>query len=86
MNQQLQDFARKTILDGLNQLPVDWQNKYKLIYGRKNGKKTVEDTLIVPIEIIVAETPEDKLDWAMQQIEESLKKFKIINNEKTILV
>lgn len=75
MNQQLQDFARKTILDGLIQLPDDWQNRFKLMYGRRGGKRSVEDAKAMPITDVVAEVPEENLSWAMEQIEASLVKL-----------
>ena len=76
MNIQLQEFARQTLKDGLKQLPHDWQNTFKLMYGRNNGKRSVEDAKLMPIESIVEEIPPDKLDWAMQQVKNSIEKLK----------
>jgi len=74
MNDQLQSFARKELLDGLAQLPASWQRTFRLMYGRKNGKRSVEDAEIMPIEEVVNEVPEERLDLAMQQIYASIKK------------
>jgi len=74
MNDQLQDFARKELLSGLIQLPASWQRTFKLMYGRKNGKRSVEDAEAMPIADVVKEMSEEKLDWAMQQVYASIKK------------
>jgi hypothetical protein len=57
MNQQLQDFARATIKEGLAKLPLGWQNKFRLMHGE------------------VDEMPPEKLDWAMTQVANSLRKY-----------
>ncbi len=75
MNHILQKFARQYLKDNLNKLPGDWQKKFKLMYARNNGKRSVEDSLLIDINEVVDKIPEDKLDWAMIQIENSLKKF-----------
>lgn len=79
MNSTLQEFARTKLIEGLSKLPEGWQNRFKLMYGRNGGKRSVEDTQAMPIENVVAEMPEDKLDWAMQQVEKSLKRVCIIS-------
>jgi len=68
MNKQLQDFARNAILKGVKQLPKDWQQLFKRLYSH--------DNLTISIDALVANMPEEKLDWAMQQIEQSLEKIK----------
>ena len=75
MNNQLQSFARQTLLDGLASLPEDWLRTFNLMYGMDDGRRTVEDATAMPIEAVVAEIPEEKLDWAMQQVERSLVKL-----------
>lgn len=74
MNQQLQDFARKTLIEGLLQLPDGWQEQFKLMYARNNGKRTVEDAKALPLAQVIAQIPADKLDWAMTQVQNSLNK------------
>jgi len=67
MNNQIQDFARQSIKDGLVQLPQEQQMMFKQMYSHNNLKADI-NTVIINI-------PEDKLDWAMQQVERSLKKL-----------
>lgn len=66
MNNQMQDFARSTLKDGLSKLPENWQMLFKKMYS--------PDDLSVNIEAVVDMVPEDKLDWAMQQVQRSLDK------------
>jgi hypothetical protein len=72
MNQQLRDFARSTLKAGLAQLPAMNLRVFALMYGRKNGKRSVDDAAAMSINDVVDEIPEDKLDWAMQQVERTL--------------
>lgn len=62
MNQQLQKFARESIISGLRQLPVAHVNLFKRMYSRRD--ESVDD--------IVKHIPEDKLDWAMEQVRRTL--------------
>lgn len=66
MNNQIQDFARQKIKDGLAQLPENWQTMFKRMYSHENLDADIND--------VVDNVPEDKLDWAMQQVEKSLAK------------
>jgi hypothetical protein len=77
MNDQLQAFARKMLIDGLNKLPSENQRIFKLMYGRDNGNRSVSDSESLVIETVVTEMPEEKLDWAMQQVQRTLDKAKI---------
>lgn len=74
MNKQLQDFARATLLEGLNKLPEGWQNRFKQMYAG-NNKRSVEDTWAIPIADVVRDIPADKLDWAMTQVQNSVDKL-----------
>lgn len=67
MNEQLQQFARENLKKGLSQLPDGWQHKFKQMYSHGN--------LTLDISQVVDNMPEDKLDWAMEQVENSLKKI-----------
>ena len=67
MNNQLQAFARKTLKEGLAQLPEGWQRRFKQMYAFGN--------LDTDIKAVVDNMPNDKLDWAMQQVENSLAKL-----------
>jgi len=67
MNKGLEDYARKLIKEGLVQLPENWQIMFKRMYSH--------DNLDIDINTLVDNMPEDKLDWAMQQVEKSLRKI-----------
>ena len=56
-------------------MPEGWQFVFRMMYGRKNGKRSVEDTVAMDIN----EVPREKLDWAMQQAENSLKKLEKVS-------
>lgn len=75
MNEKLQNFAREELRSGLAKLPADWQRIFRLMYARDGGKRSVEDAEAMPIDDVVSEVPDEKLDWAMQQVENSLKKI-----------
>lgn len=58
---------RAKMKEGLAQLPEGWQKRFKQMYAG--------DDLDKPIDAVVDDMPEEKLDWAMQQIENSLGKL-----------
>ncbi len=66
MNNQLQNFARAELKKGLAKLPESNQLLYKRMYSH--------DNLDLSIEEVVDNMPEDKLDWAMQQVLNTLNK------------
>ena len=67
MNQELQDFARAKIKAGLVLLPEDHQLLFKRMYSHRNLGANINN--------VVDLIPEDKLDWAMQQVQRSLAKL-----------
>jgi hypothetical protein len=73
MNERLQKFARDTMKENLPKLPADSQRTFKLMYGRANGLRSVEDAEAMTVEAVVDEIPEERLDWAMQQVQNTLK-------------
>lgn len=76
MNAQLQEFARYTLKLGLAKLPEDSQRVFKLMYATTgSGHKTVVH-LEWTIDKVVDKMPEEKLDWAMQQVENTLAKLR----------
>lgn len=81
MNQQLQDFARSTLKAGLARLPPENLRVFALMYGRKNGKRSVEDAVAMSPSDVVDEIPAEKLDWAMQQVERSLQEGRLAVSE-----
>ena len=70
MNSTLEIFAREKIKEGLGWLPVEWQRKFKLMYVPRNISIDTMD-----INDVVDKMPADKLDWALTQVENSIKKM-----------
>jgi hypothetical protein len=66
MNIELQNYARRILKEGLSRLPESHNLMFKRMYSHKN--------LELPIDLIVDQMSEDKLDWAMQQVQRSLDK------------
>ncbi len=66
MNKQLQDFARKTILEGLAKCTDGQRHMFKRMYSH--------DDLNRDTEIIVGGMDDSRLNIAMQQIQRSLDK------------
>lgn len=72
MNQQLQDFARQFLKDGLSKLNGRPHELFKLMYARDNGKRSVKDALAMQINDVVDAMPPDALDHAMKQVQRTL--------------
>ena len=70
MNEQLEAFAKSNLKDGLKQLSEDQQLLFKRMYSHENLELSIEE--------VVDNMPTDKLDWAMQQVHNSL--AKLVNN------
>lgn len=66
MNNELQEFARKTLIKGLLKLPEGSQLLFKQVYSPKDLNKHIID--------VVNDMPEDILDWAMQQVSRIIQK------------
>lgn len=66
MNNTVSNFTRQQIKEGLKQLPDSWQTIFKRMYSH--------DNLDCDIETVVDNMPDGKLDWALSQVENSLKK------------
>lgn len=64
MNSQLENYARQTLKENLINCSQEQRQLFKRMYSQ-NG-------LDIPIEIVVDSMPEEKLDWAMQQVERTL--------------
>lgn len=67
MNKSISDFTRQQIKEGLKQLPDNWQMMFKRMYSHNN--------LDCDIVTVVNNMPDEKLDWALSQVENSLKKI-----------
>jgi len=64
MNDQLQKFARDNIKSGLAQLNEKSHILFKLMYSPKDRDADINE--------IVDNMPEERLDWAMQQVQRSI--------------
>lgn len=67
MNKSISDFTRQQIKEGLKQLPDNWQMMFKRMYSHNN--------LDCDIVTVVDNMLDEKLDWALSQVENSLKKI-----------
>jgi len=67
MNKQLQRYARMTLKVGLSKLPEENNLIFKRMYSHKNLDAKIND--------VIDALPEDKLDWAMEQVQRSLDKI-----------
>ena len=77
MNEQLINFARNELKEGLAQLTDANRLLFKRMYSHNN--------LDLPINEVVDKMPEDKLDWAMQQVSRTLKKKTVNINAVALL-
>lgn len=66
MNQELQDFGRKKLKEGLAKCTEGQQAKFKQMYSFENRKQSIE--------YAVDHMPDNKIDWAMQQVEKTVLK------------
>jgi len=64
MNDTLQEYARETLKEGLDRLPENNITLFKRMYS--------PDDLEADINDVVDRMSEDRLDWAMQQVQRSL--------------
>ena len=67
MNTMLQEFARKELKEGLAKLPESHHMIFKRMYSHLDLSKDIN--------AVVDTMPEDKLDWAMQQVQRSIDKI-----------
>ncbi len=74
MNASIADYARGRILEGLLKLPEGHQKLFKRMYSHNDLASTIED--------VVKNMEEGKLDWALTQVQNSLKKEKIDGKEE----
>lgn len=66
MNSQLSGFARQTLKDGLQKCTQDQRLFFNRMYSHKDLDKDINE--------VVDQIPDEKLDWAMQQIQRTLDK------------
>jgi len=73
MNKTLQNFARTEIKNGLAKLTEAQRRIFKLMYAPFEKGKTVKERIEkYSINEVVDLIEEDKLDWAMQQVQRTL--------------
>lgn len=68
MNNKVSNFTREEIKQGLKQLPESWQLMFKSMYSHEN--------INLDIDAVVDNMPDEKIDWALTQVENSLSKLK----------
>lgn len=76
MHKELQKHARDYLKAGMAKLPENNHRVFKLMYARDNGRRSVDDAVAMNIDEVIDKMPAEQLDWAMQQVENSLKEAK----------
>ena len=66
MNKQLSDYAKTELKYGLSQCTEEQRDLFKRMYSHTDLTKHIND--------VVDSMPDEKLDWAMHQIQNTLKK------------
>jgi hypothetical protein len=75
-NQTLINAAKAILKDLLSQCTPGQQNKFKLMYGRANSTRSIENAQAMEINDCVDKMDAEKIDWAISQTESSIKKNK----------
>lgn len=68
MNNQLSAYARDTLKQGLAKCTEKQVLRFKRMYSHGDLKKQIND--------VVDSMPDEKLDWAMQQVQRTLEREK----------
>lgn len=80
MNSQLQEFARKTLKEGLAQCTPAQQDLFKRMYVYRSHRGGAMEEIVnaknTSVNEVVDKMSPEKLDWAMQQVEATLHKNK----------
>ena len=64
MNDQLQEYARTQLKEGLAKLPESNQLLFKRMYSHEDLEANINDVVDI--------MPEERLDWAMQQVQRTI--------------
>jgi hypothetical protein len=80
MHHKLESLARQMLKDGLAKCDEKQQEIFKLMYGRARGKRSMDDAKAMDINALVDEMPEDKLSWALTQVERTVDKNETSGN------
>ena len=68
MNDQLREFARQNIKNGLSKLEAGHHLMFKRMYSHTDLDKNIND--------VVDSIPDEKLDWAMCQVKRTVDSLK----------
>lgn len=68
MNDQLQTYAKDTLKEGLAQCTEGEQLLFKRMYAHANLELSIDE--------VVDQVEDDRLDWAMEQVQRTLDKHK----------
>ena len=68
-NQTLNNMAKNLLKKNLAECTPDQQMMFKRMYSHKNPE--------LPIDEVVDKMPDDKIDWAMTQVERTLQNNKV---------
>lgn len=69
MNKNIEQFARTQIKEGLRKLPTSHHVTFQRMYAHLHPEYTMEE--------VVDNMPAERLDWALTQVENSLRKLNI---------
>ena len=69
------DESRKEILDMLQRVSELGRQNFRLMYGRKNGKRSVEDALKMDLSQVLSEVTNEQISHLYTQCEASLNKL-----------
>lgn len=75
MKKDLKLFTKIWLSDNCAKLPYQWQNTFKLMYGRNDGKRSVNDALLMDIDDVIAEMNDSKIKCGTRQVVASLEKL-----------
>lgn len=77
MNKTFTTAGRKILKELLAQCTKPQQELFKLMYGRDNNNRSVEDTKAMDINDCVDLMDDNKIDWAITQVESTIFKNQI---------
>lgn len=77
MNSTLSKFARDTLKANLALCTDGERHVFELMYCPRTGRRGENPVLGLSTDEIVDKMPDEKLDWAMQQVERTLAKATI---------
>lgn len=72
MNHLLKTYAKNWLNEHLSLLPEANVEFFHKMYGRRDGKRSLEDALSISTSQVIEEMSDEKLDWAMQQVERTI--------------